>query len=256
MWIGGRRSAWACAIVVTLGAMVATSCTALRQAESQGTKPVPIDQALHQLQLDLSRVQVVAPSTLLLADPKKNVVDTREGKAMLDVLANNQCFSIDPKTGKADRNLRKRDPLVPVSTGPLQITVQGQLSESGTLSISVTPSVGGTVARQAQQQVMVPITLVSLLTLPSFYVGQQTANIQYVTLVDAYKSADPKRADAEHKQIADYISTALEVASRLSVISNEALAQFDADQDQWCKDRENGGASLIGPAAPKKLPGK
>lgn len=239
-------------LAVSVVAMTSTACTAIREAEHGGTRPVPIGDALQQLQLDLSRVKVVVPSSLLLADPHMNLVDTNEGKQILKILADNQCYDIDPATGKSDPQLQHPDPLIPVSTGPLQVTVQGQLSEAGTLTVSVTPSAGGTVTRQAQQQVMVPITLVSLVTLPSFYVGQQTANIQYVTLVDAYKSADPHRADAEHKQIADYISGALEVGSRLTVLTNYALAQFKGNQASWCDGHEKGGSSLVGPAQPKK----
>ena len=240
-------------VSICTSTLLVTGCAFLTGAESKGSKPVPIDQALMQMQSDLSRVTIVAPGTLLLADTSHVALeDTPEAKAIESIIADSQCFDVDPKTGQANPSLRKINPLIPMSTGPLQLTVQGQLSESGTFSVSATPSIGGTVQRQAQQQVMVPLTLVSLLTISEFYVGQQFTNIQYVTLVDTYKSTDATVAAHEKKQIADYILTTLEVGTRLDLVVKRSLTEFKGHQDTWCAGHENGKPNWFGPAAPQQ----
>jgi hypothetical protein len=234
-------------------ALLITGCGITNELEKPGTKPVPIDQALMQMQSDLSRVNIVVPGTLLLADTTTvHLEDTPEAKAIEAVIADSQCFDIDPTTGQRNPNLRKINPLIPVSTGPLQLQVQGQLSESGTFTVSATPSIGGTVQRQAQQQVMVPLTLVSLLTISEFYVGQQFTNIQYVTLVDAYKPANSNVADSQHKQIADYITRTLDVAARLDSIVKKSLSEFRSHPNSWCDGHEDGKPQWFGPAAPEQ----
>jgi hypothetical protein len=237
------------AFLLTAVGFTSGGCSAMHQVEKEGTKPVPFETALHQLEVDLGRVHIIVPSSLLAVDwahweKAKEVADID------NILADSQCYDIDAKTGKADPALRNRNPLIPVSTGPLQLTVQGQLSEAGTFTISITPSAGGTITRQTQQQVMMPLTLVSLTTVPEFYVGQQMTNIQYVTLVTAFKSTDAKKADIEYKQIADYVASILEVASRLSAVTERALKQFDTDPNTRCKGRDNAGGGLVGPATP------
>ena len=236
-------------ILLTAMALTAGGCTAMHQVEKEGTKPVPFETALHQLEVDLSRVRIIVPSSLLTVN-WAHWEQAKEVTAIDNILADSQCYDIDPKTGNPNPELRNRNPLIPVSTGPLQLTVQGQLSEAGTLTISVTPSAGGTITRQTQQQVMMPLNLVSLTTVPEFYVGQQTTNIQYVTLVTAFKSPDATKADREYKQVADYVASILDVASRLNAVTDRALKEFDRDPTTRCKGRDSTGGGLVGPATP------
>ena len=240
------------ALLLAAGAMTAVGCTVTERMEQPGTKPYPIDKALHQMQLDLTRVHVLVPSNLTFVDPALPDAQWRatpEVKEIEDIIANDQCFAID-RDGNVDYTLQKKNPLIAVSTGPLQLSVQGQLSTAGTFTISVTPSAGGTVTRAAQQQLMVPLTLVSLATLPTFYIGQQMANIQNITLVSGFKPVgNQPLADAQMQQVAQYVTSILNVGAALNRAAADSMTQYTDHHGTWCQGREHGGTSFVAPAA-------
>jgi hypothetical protein len=140
---------------------------------------------------------------------------------------------------RAAASLRTKHPLIAVATGPLQLTVQGQFTEGGTFTIAAAPSAAATISRQTSQQVMLPLTLVSLSALPGFYVGQQLANLQYTTLITQFPSKDyvpPKDADLEPekkkqleglKQTAHMISFVMDAAAELTKITQFAESHFN-----------------------------
>jgi hypothetical protein len=271
-------------ILSAIPATFLTGCAPLGKAvkpiEDQGTKPPSLDQVLQQLELGLSRVRVLVPSSLLLppiptdlthysnlvlpptdhwtALPPKGADGNYppEVQHALDILAYSQCFAVDPSTGsdkdpttkKVNSKLQTRNPLVPISTGPLQLQVQGQLSLGGTLTVSLTPSIAGTATRQTQQQIMLPLTMVSLITLPSFYAGQQMANIQYAPLWKDFPSEGGITPTQEKAELAGYLATGLEIAARLTLVTNEALKQYDINKDKWCDGKTDGGGLVAGAA--------
>ena len=153
----------------------------MRTAENAGTTPVPLNEVLQSLEADLSRTH-----PLILSDLQgRNNDDSPAVVSIRTAIANIQCYDIDPTTGTAKAKLRSKNPLVPVVTGPVQLTVQGQLSQGGTITVGVPTAVSGsaTVTRQGQQQIMLPTTLVPLVNVPMFFVGQQFTNIQFNSTV-------------------------------------------------------------------------
>lgn len=144
-WVNPRAG------VLALTTSLVSGCTTVHNIEGQGSTPVPVETALRQLETDLSRVPALVPSNLLLPlDDKTNKWQTTpESNEIRHILAESQCFDLDAD-GKEKPERRKRNPLVPVGTGALQLTVQGQLSEGGTLTIAAAPSLAGTVTRQTQ----------------------------------------------------------------------------------------------------------
>jgi hypothetical protein len=234
-----------------------TAAAAYEHNEKEGTKPPPLGETLANLEANLSNVSVLVPAELLIPPIGDGAAIT---KKMSDFVANAQCFDIDPNTGKPNPNLRRRNPLIPVTTGPLQLQVQGQLTEGGTLTISPTPSLAGTINRQGQQQIMLPITMVSLVNLSSFYMGQQLSFIQYATLVTSsnFQSKDGTLGPQEQSQVTGYVSNILSVAAQLDAITKRAISDFDKDQHDfkpeqtvYCEKRDHGngpvGSGLVQP---------
>jgi hypothetical protein len=220
--------------------------------EKNDSRPIPIADALRNMNVDLSHLDVIVPSDLLVT-PKggTGAIRTSAVAKMKDTIANIQCYDMDyttdPKNPAPKKDLRKRDPLIPVFTGPMQLTVQGQYSVGGTLTLSVTPSAAATATRQTQQQAMFPLTLVSLATLPAFYVGQQTTNIQYVAL---YKDqADANLGPDQKKRVAEFLTNAMAVGSALTDIADSALSGFDGNEDTYCIGRDNKAKTTVAASA-------
>jgi hypothetical protein len=88
---------------------------------------------------------------------------------------------------------------------------------------------------------MLPTTLVPLLNVPAFYLGQQLTNIQFAQLAATKEyNIDTARLDAETAAVATYVKRTLDVASALGKIIDYQLAQFDSETDRYCKDRDGG----------------
>lgn len=246
-----RLAAISMRATVLAAAAVCASCV-MPNMEKGDSRPIPIADALRNMNVDLSHLNVIVPSDLLKT-PKGGTGVIRDS-AVADIketIANIQCYDMDyttdPKKPVPKKDLRKRDPLIPVFTGPMQLTVQGQYSLGGTLTLSVTPSAAATATRQTQQQAMFPLTLVSLATLPAFYVGQQTTNIQYVAL---YKDqADAALGTDQRKRVAEYLTNAIAVATALTDIVDSALSRFDANEDQYCAGRDNKAKTTVAASA-------
>jgi hypothetical protein len=247
-------------------AVTCGGCTVLQRGEGDATKPVSLEWAFANLESDMSRVGVLVPADLLLP----NALDRQQAADNIsEFIRKAQCFDIDPATHKPDPTRRTRNPLIPVTTGPVQLQVQGQLATGGGFSVSATPSITGTITRQGQQQIMVPVTMVSLTNLGSFYMGQQLTFIQYATVANGFfvkvpPAGDPNRANEEYNQIAAYVSNILSVSAKLDSIASSAITAYDADvqyqlsnhgQTIYClnRDRGNGAAGGYGwvqPTAP------
>lgn len=213
------------------------------KVEEAGTKPVPLREVLRSLEIDLSRTAPVTLSNIQLplivgGKEREEVTALRTG------IANMQCYDVDPETKKPDPSRRSRSPLIPVVTGALQLTVQGQLTTTGTITVSVPLSAGGSIAREAQQQIMLPTTLVALPNLPAFYLGQQMSNIQNAGLMGNFK-VEQKKVDAATTQVGDYVSRSLDATSALGTIVSDALDEFDHKQDTYCQGRDSGNGPPI-----------
>jgi hypothetical protein len=220
----------------------------IRNVETEATTPISLEKALLGFESDLSNMHLAVLSNASGATggctpPHAAPPEcwTKAAQSLLETIKYAQCYDVvDPhaKNKVYDRARRTRNPLVPTANGAVQLQVQGQFSEAGTFTVSATPSLGGTVTRQTQQQVMLPISLVSLATLPNFYIGQQLTNLQYTTL-------DP------HNPVAtSAVSDALSVARELQKIVAYSLAQLDtttsaAAQDAYCHNHENGPQDII-----------
>jgi hypothetical protein len=150
--------------------MVASSTVGCCSSVAAVSKPVPLNEALAALDRDLRNV---APVSLSDADD----VAGRDSR-IVNAIVREQCRQDNA------------NPIVMIATGPLTLQLQGQFQVSGqvSFSISATPSVGGqtTVQQQQQQQISVPISFVSVLGLPNFYVGQAMAN--YANFSDSDKA--------------------------------------------------------------------
>jgi hypothetical protein len=211
--------------MLTAAGVTASGCTIVTAMEKKGTTPVPLGEVLQSLEIDLSRSQ-----PLVLSDMPKSKGDGTESPQLINIrnrIAAIQCYDRDPKTGEHDPKLRVRNPLIPVVTGALQLTVQGQFATAGTVTVGAPPSAGGTITRQAQQQIMLPVTLVPLINLPMFYLGQQMSSIQSVPLVSTVSTVKPD--NDQNAQIGDYVSRTLDVTTSLGKLSTTALDQFDSN---------------------------
>jgi len=215
--------------------------------ENQGSQPIPLRKAVHNFESDVRGLHIVVltdahgATSGCSAGDKQPDCWSEGGRAILDAIKYSQCFDLDENdkdkenpSGKKNPALRTKDPLIAVTTGPLQLTVQGQFTESGTFTIAAAPSAAAGISRQTQQQVMLPLTLVSLPALPGFYVGQQLTNLQYTTLVALYPSKDYPGSQPEKdkqsealKQTAHMVSIVMDSAAELSKISQFAEASFN-----------------------------
>jgi hypothetical protein len=155
-------------VLLIVTTMWCGGCSTFRVIEEAGTTPVPFDKALKGVEQDVRDAQPIILSS----------IGNSGGSAALEAsLESIQCAA----------NLA--DPIIPVFTGPVQLTLQGTISEAGAFAISATPSLTTTVTRQAQQQVMVPMTWVSMATLADFYLSQELAYLQYATLLSVVPDA-------------------------------------------------------------------
>jgi hypothetical protein len=220
--------------------------------ENSGSKPIPLRKAVHNFEKDVGGLHIVVLSDAYGATSgcSKEATEpdcwSEGGRAILDSIKFSQCFDLDDSdtdeqnpNGKKKPELRTKNPLISVATGPLQLTVQGQFTEGGTFTIAAAPSAAATISRQTTQQVMLPLTLVSLSALPGFYVGQQLANLQYTTLVAQFPPKDfvpPKNFDFEPekkkqleelKQTAHMVSFVMDAAAELTTITQFAENHFN-----------------------------
>src|ERR1700722_4345823 len=215
--------------------------------ENSGSQPIPLRKAVHNFEKNVAGLHIVVLSDAYGAtsgcSAKASEPDcwSEGGRAILDSIKYAQCFDVDDNNkdrqnpnGKKSPELRTKNPLIPVATGPLQLTVQGQFTEGGTFTIAAAPTAAATISRQTQQQVMLPLTLVSLSALPGFYVGQQLSNLQYTTLVALYPNKDIPRQQQEKdkqlqelKQSAEMVSFVMDVAAELTKITRFAENNFN-----------------------------
>lgn len=130
---------------------------------TRASAPIPLKDALGIVEKDLREA---APVTLSDAD------EAERSTRLLNAVALEQCRQ------------ETANPLIPVVNGPINLQLQGQIQVGGNVgfTVSATPSVSaqGAVQRQEQQQVAVPISFVSLVGLPNFYMGQNMANLANV----------------------------------------------------------------------------
>jgi hypothetical protein len=193
---------------------------------------------LQSLEADLSRTHPLILSEVQGSanDDSPAIVAIRTG------IANIQCYDYDADEKKSDSNRRLRNPLIPVVTGPLQLTVQGQLSEGGTITVGMPTDTTGaaTITRQGQQQIMLPTTLVPLINMPIFYLGQELANVQYNSAVITGASVDANRTSAETAAVSAFVTRSIDAMIGLNNVVNYALDQFDNHREEWCKGRDGG----------------
>jgi hypothetical protein len=215
--------------------------------ENLGSQPIPLRKAVHNFEKDVGGLHIVVLSDAYGAtagcskEAKEPDCWSDGGRAILNSIKYSQCFDLDDSdkdkqnpNGRKKPELRTQNPLIPVATGPLQLTVQGQFTESGTFTVAAAPSAAATISRQTQQQVMVPLTLVSLSALPGFYVGQQLSNLQYTTLVAQFPPKDiadfepeKKKQLEELKQTAHLVSFVMDAAAELTRITQFAESHFN-----------------------------
>jgi hypothetical protein len=215
--------------------------------ENLGSQPIPLRKAVHNFERNVGGLHIVVLSDAYGAtsgcSAGKTEPDcwTEEGRAILDSIKYSQCFDLDDDhkdkqnpDGKKNPELRIKNPMIPVATGPLQLTVQGQFTEGGTFTIAAAPTAAATISRQTQQQMMLPLTLVSLSALPGFYVGQQLTNLQYTTLVAQYPNRDIAGSQPEKdkqlkelKQTADMVAYVMDAAAELTKITRYAESHFN-----------------------------
>ena len=215
--------------------------------ENLGSQPIPLRKAVHNFEKDVGGLHIVVLSDAYGATSGCSIGATepdcwsQEGRVILDSIKYSQCFDLDDNdkdkqnpNGKKNPKLRTKNPLIPVATGPLQLTVQGQFTEGGTFTIAAAPTAAATISRQTQQQVMLPLTLVSLSSLPGFYVGQQLTNLQYTTLVALYPSKDNAGTKPEQdkqlgelRQTINMVSFVMDAAAELTKITQFAEHNFN-----------------------------
>jgi hypothetical protein len=250
-------------VVVTIRPLVAGiavfagGCSIFSAAERQGSTPIPLSAVVLSLQRDLSRSHPLALSNIHGDDrvldhfPNKDEVNLESTEVQLfrKSVANLQCYDVVPRptkeTGKDkqrihgnkneesryDSALRQRDPLIPVATGALQLAVQGTFSTQAGAAITVPASVSFQIQRQAQQQITLPTTLVPLLNVPIFYMGQQLANVQFTQPFGLDKNA----------QVVDYTARTVATMKVLKSLIDQSHAAFDAaGNNEYCKDRDDG----------------
>jgi hypothetical protein len=241
-------------------------------AEQKGSTPVPLNVVLQSLQRDLSRTHPLTLSNIrdnrvlkhFPRNPGEAKTEPEEVQHFREAVANLQCYDVVPskpegpkesksagekkgKTPKAEAespvvnpDLRQRDPLVPFVTGALQLAVQGSFSTQGGVTFTVPASVSFQVQRQAQQQIMLPTSLVSLPNVPVFFLGQQLSSIQYADKLDDYK---------KNAQITGYISRTLETMNVLQRLIDQAHEAFDsAATSHYCDGRDDGLSSNLATA--------
>jgi hypothetical protein len=257
-------------ILFVASSTTALGCFTIRETEGKAADPVPLTVAIADFEENLSRVGVLVLSDARVKDkPNKDASDVAALLRMKDVIANVQCYDWTPalddkgkprqtKSGhlayRADAKLRTKNPLVPVVNGAIQIQVQGQFTESGTFSVSTTQGLsgGGTLTRQAQQQVMMPVALVSLANLDKFYIGQQLANLQYLTLTakEAPFTTSPGKDDAGNPLAApsEFVVEVLKVGQSLKEVAKDAMDGFGANPDTYCQG--HGGRHGFPPGSP------
>jgi hypothetical protein len=229
-----RAAFW---LVLAIGVFDAVSaCSLWRSVEESGTKPVPMSAVLQSLEADLSRTH---PVILTDAQSSEND-DSPPMVAIRTGIANIQCYDINPDDGKANPKLRLRNPLIPVVTGPLQLTVQGQLSAAGTITVGAPTSASGagTITRQGQQQIMLPTTLVPLVNVPIFYLGQQFTSIQFNGGILSAYTLDKDLSAAESSEVTAYVTRSINAMIGLKKVISFAFDQFDHHQEAWCSGRD------------------
>jgi hypothetical protein len=186
--------------IYTLG-----GCTYLSQ-------PVPIKDAMAIVERDLNDASPVA-----LAD-----VGTGREDVIKVAIRTAQCVQ------------RTANPFVPVITGPVSLALQGSIQNQGALAGSATPSLTFTITQGKQQQVTVPITFVSALGLPNFYMGQQLANL---TNLDS--GANDKSQTG--KQVSGYKTTAVNSiwinTNNLQALTQKTVDSYDVSGLQCTSDK-------------------
>jgi hypothetical protein len=147
-------------IVVSLG-LVSCCTNQAKDAEAGATTPIPLKTALHGFEQDLSALHLAVLSnasnaTSGCAKGAPPGCWSKAAQSLLETIKYIQCYDAvpdpqQPKQSKHDAGLRKRNPLVPVANGAVQLQVQGQFSEAGTFTVSATPGVSVALTRQTQQ---------------------------------------------------------------------------------------------------------
>ena len=160
--------------------------------------PVPLDVALRGVETDLKNSAVVNMPDLLSGDPARET-------AFKEAIKNAQCF------------YRKANPIVPVLVKDFSLALQGTFNATGGFAVSGAPTgpgmgVGLDVAKTLGQTLTIPISFVSIATLPDVYLQQSLSylngmpeadKIQYITRVRLYDSRDDMKKKIE-KLIAEF----------------------------------------------------
>lgn len=183
------RSPHACTWALLLAAAL-SGCLPheIRVLEGEAATPVPLTTALSGVEEDLRKSHPVVLSDVDGTDRGDAVLKAAIRAAQCLARKEHQEAPPNPAEPPTPPNspppVVGANPLVPVLTGPAQITLQGQIAIGGTFTVSGTgPSGGATVTRQAQQQLMLPVTFVATSNLADFYLGQQLTVLQYTTLL-------------------------------------------------------------------------
>jgi len=134
---------------------------------------------------------------------------------------------------------------VPVVTGPVSIALQGSVQWQGTGTASATPSLAFAVTMGKQQQVTVPITFVSALGLPGFYMGQQLATLANLDAGSADKTAAGRQV-SQRKTAA--VSDILYKRAALEQLFNNAVLAYGTTKTRCRADQY--GNYYVGPFIP------
>jgi hypothetical protein len=187
---------------IATSACLMGACFSLRNVEAYAAKPIPLATALAGVQSDLRKA---GPVVLSDVDGSEERV-----KTVFTLIGASQCVN------------KTANPLIPVITGAVQLTLQGQVSESGQFTVSATPGVQATVTRQVQQQLMVPMTFVALSNLADFYLGQQLTSLQYLSL----------GGDAHKDEVWVMVSRVIKTRDRVFTIAEKQRKAYPPSQAQ------------------------
>lgn len=112
-------------------------------------------------------------------------------------------------------NQHRANPIVAIMTGPVDIQLNGNFSQSGQFSVSsltTVPVMGlnGEVVRSNGQQLSLPVSFVSLASLPDAELAREASgSTPLLAQADAVRLAEGKRLVAERDALADKVQAAI-----------------------------------------------
>jgi hypothetical protein len=203
-------------------------------------KPIPLQKALVDMQEGLG------DSALTMLEIASED-DVRPGgtSPVYKKLARFQCGLTptgDPIPGKSP----VRNPVIPLVNGAVQVQVQGQISDTGTVALAVLPAVLTATAsktHQNQEQFMLPVAFVTLADLPGYYINQELPTLQGAAALKTLPPQlppPPAGSPPAPPQMQDFGSNWVaqqteKVVHNIAVITAAALEQFHDDKAYCAK---------------------